>query len=572
MKQNLPDEPKEFLDWSWEEIEPFFISLQDYPLNHETVENWLGEWSRLSGLIYERYQRHFVAITKHTNDQKAKEDYERFLDEIFGQAEAAEQKLKEKLLSSGLEPGGFEIPLRNIRAEAEIFHAENLPLLAEELKLSAEYDQILGEQTVEWQGEEKTLAQLLAVLQDPDRSVRERSWKLSAERWLRDRQPISCLWIKLLENRMQLAKNAGQPNYRDFRWKKLLRFDYSADDCIQFHQAIEEVVVPAASELYEMRKKELGLETLRPWDLYVDPAAREPLKPYESVEELEQGAARIFQRVDPQLGEYFEVMRREGLLDLENRKNKTSGGYCTDFPVSGRAFILMNSVGLHEDVQTLLHEGGHAFHVFESNDLPYFQQKRVGNEFAEVASMAMELLAAPYLTREQGGFYTPKDAARVRIQYLEEVICFWPYMAVVDAFQHWVYLNPLQAADPSSCDKKWGELTDRFMPGIDWSGYEEERVTGWQRKGHIFQDPFYYVEYGLALLGAFQVWNNALKDQSAAVAAYRKGLALGGTVPLPQLFEAAGARFAFDPGTLRHAVELGMKTIVELKLATDGHR
>ncbi len=412
MKKNLPDEPKEFLDWSWEEIEPYFISLRDYPLNQETVENWLGEWSRLSGLIYERYQRHFVAITKHTNDQQAKEGYERFLDEIFGQAEAAEQKLKEKLLSSGLDPAGFEIPLRNIRAEAEIFREENLLLLGEELKLSAEYDQILGEQTVEWQGEEKTLVQLQAVLQDPDRSVRERSWRLSSERWMQDRQPISCLWIKLLETRMQLAKNAGQPNYRDFRWKKLLRFDYSADDCIQFHQAIEEVVVPAARQLYEIRKKELGVETLRPWDLHVDPAARKPLKPYESVEELEQGAARIFQRVDPQLGEYFEVMRREGLLDLENRKNKTTGGYCTDFPVSGRAFILMNSVGLHEDVLTLLHEGGHAFHVFELNDLPYFQQKRVGNEFAEVASMAMELLAAPYLTRDQGGFYSPSDAAR----------------------------------------------------------------------------------------------------------------------------------------------------------------
>ncbi len=257
-------------------------------------------------------------------------------------------------------------------------------------------------------------------------------------------------------------------------------------------------------------------------------------------------------------------MRAEGLLDLDNRKGKAPGGYCTDFPVARRPFIFANSVGVHEDVQTLLHEGGHAFHVFECSHLPYQQQLVVPLEFAEVASMSMEMLAAPYLETEQGGFYSAEEAARARIEYLERSLLFWPYMAVVDAFQHWVYEKPAAASDAAQCDAQWNALWDRFIPDIDWSGLEEEKITGWHRKLHIHQSPFYYIEYGLAQLGAVQVWRNALSDQAGAVAAYRRALALGGTRPLPQLFETAGARFAFDAETLSQAVTLMERVISEL--------
>jgi oligoendopeptidase F len=224
----------------------------------------------------------------------------------------------------------------------------------------------------------------------------------------------------------------------------------------------------------------------------------------------------------------------------------------------------MNAVGTHDDVQTLLHEGGHAFHVFESASMPYLQQLHVNFEFAEVASMGMELLSAPYLTADQGGFYSPEDAARARSQYLEESICFWPYMAVVDAFQHWVYENHNEASNPDNCDMKWFELWERFMPGEDWSGLEQEKMTGWHLKSHIHMDPFYYIEYGLAMLGAFQVWQNAIEDQAGAVADYRSALSLGGTASLPQLFTTAGIEFAFDAETLQQAVVLAEKTIAEL--------
>jgi oligoendopeptidase F len=409
---------------------------------------------------------------------------------------------------------------------------------------------------VDWEGEEITIRQLLPILQEEHRDRRESAWRLSMARQLGDRQAINDLWGRFLELRLQLASNATMPDYRSYRWQQLLRFDYTPEDCQQFQKAIEDIVVPAASRIYEARRSRLGLDSLRPWDLDVDPMRLPPLRPFETVDELVSKTAAIFHRVDTHLGKYFEIMRQENLLDLDSRKDKAAGGYCSDFPVAKRPFIFTNAVGLDDDVRTMLHEGGHAFHFFEMNHLPYFQQLRIPMEFAEVASTSMEFLSYPYLTEEEGGFYNTRDAARACLEHLEKSLLFWPYMAIVDAFQHWVYENPESAANPANCDTKWGELWDRFMIGIDWSDLEEEKVTGWHRKLHIHLDPFYYVEYGLAQLGAVQVWRNALVDQPSAVADYRRALSLGGTVSLPDLYEAAGAKFAFDAATLKQAVNL----------------
>jgi len=403
------------------------------------------------------------------------------------------------------------------------------------------------------------------VYQNPDRRLRERAWLLAAQRQLADRDAINALWIKFLDVRRQLAANAGLPNYRAFRWKQMLRFDYTPADCVSFHRAIQQVVVPAATRIYEKRRKRLGVGTLRPWDLEVDALGQPPLRPFSTTDELERKAGAIFWCVDAQLGGYFETMRREKLLDLGNRKGKAPGGYCTQFPIAKRPFIFANAVGLHDDVQTLLHEAGHAFHAFEASHLPYHQQWEVGMEFAEVASMGMELLAAPYLPAQEDSFYSEPEAARARVEHLEGLILFWPYMAVVDAFQHWVYENHAAAADAQNCDRAWAELWQRFMPGVDWSGLDDAMVTGWHRKLHIYRVPLYYVEYGLAQLGAVQVWRNALQDQSDAVAHYRAALSLGGTVPLPELYAAAGAKFAFDAETLQEAVTLIETTIEELQ-------
>ena len=561
----LPDSALVFMGWSWEQIEPYYQDLIARPINVENVANWLTDWSRLKAIHDESFNRLYVATTVDTTDAEAEKRYNAFLDTIYPHSQAAEQFLKEKLIASNLEPEGFDIPMRNMRAEAQIFRRENIPLLSEELKLSNEYDKIIGAQTVAWEGEQVTLQQLQPIYQETDRHFRERAWRLVSERQLADRQVINELWGRLMDVRRGLAKNADFPDYRAYRWAQSLRFDYTPEDCRQFHRAIEQVVVPAIKRILERRRMRLGVETLRPWDLYVDPHGRPPLRPFKHAQQLENGVAAIFRNVDPQFSDYFQIMRDENLLDLENRVGKAPGGYCTEFDVVHRPFIFMNAVGIHDDVQTMLHEGGHAFHVFECAHLPYIQQQKVGMEIAEVASMSMELLTAPYLTVDKGGFYSPEEAARVQIENLEVSIYFWPYMAVVDAFQHWVYENHKAASDPGNCDTIWGELWDRFIPSEDWSGLEAEKVTGWHRKLHIHQVPFYYVEYGLAQLGAFQVWRNSLENQAEAVAAYRRALSLGATQPLPQLFEAAGVRFAFDTDTLSEAVELAEKTIEDLE-------
>jgi oligoendopeptidase F len=314
----------------------------------------------------------------------------------------------------------------------------------------------------------------------------------------------------------------------------------------------------------ERRKGLLGLDSLRPWDMDVDPMGRTPLVPFNDVAQLTSRVAGMFHNLDSSLGGYFDTMVREELLDLENRKNKAPGGYCTEFAAAKRPFIFMNAVGIHDDVQTLLHESGHGFHVFERSNLPYHQQHSVGMEFSEVASMGMELLASPYLTEEKGGFYSGDDAGRALVEHLEHGIMFWPYMAAVDAFQHWVYEHPEEAAETDNCNAQWGKVSEKFMPWLDWTGLDQEHITGWQRKLHIHVVPFYYVEYGMAQLGAVQVWRNSMKDEAAAVKAYRKALALGGTVSLPSLFSVAGAKFEFDSQMLGSAISLMERKIVEL--------
>jgi len=565
MFSSFPTNAMDTLEWPWAKYETFYKDLFGRELGADNLEEWMIDWSAINKLVNEVSNRLYVATTLDTTDNEAEKLYYRFLEEIYPASEAACQKLKEKLLESGLEPENFEVQLRNMRTEAALFREENLPLLAVEKKMNNAYDKIVGAQTVIWEGKEVTLPMLQPVYQDTDRNVRETAWRLEMSRWLEDRKAINELWVKFMGLRGMLAKNAGCESYRDYRWQQMLRLDYTPEDCLEFDKAIEQVAVPAAVRTYDRRRERLRVDRLRPWDLYVDPLARDPLRPFQDDNELQNKSSAIFHKVDPELGAYFDVMREERLLDLENRKGKAPGAYCIEYLVAERPFIFMNAVGLHEDVATVLHEIGHAFHVLESVHLPYFQQLQYGNEIAEVASTSMELLAAPYLLEDEGGFYSMKDAARARIEHLENFLLFWPYMAVVDSFQHWVYEYHDVASGPDNCDVKWRELWDRYMKGVDWSGLDEEKVTGWHRKLHIHTDPFYYVEYGLAQLGAVQIWANAITDQAGAVKQYRYALSLGGTKTLPELFKAAGAKLSFDAGTLAESVALIERTIGDLE-------
>lgn len=537
----------------------------------ETIEGWLADWSLLTSLITESFNRLRIRTTTHTNDEEGQLSFQKYSENIIPKARAFEQRMKELLLASDLEPDNFTIPLRKMRTDAMIFREENLSLQTEIERLRTKYNKIIGEQTIDWNGDEITISQGFAMLTEHDRSIRERAWRTITARVDQDREAIDLLWAQLLDLRLQIASNAGFDDYRSFRWKELGRFDYSPDDCLSFHEGIEQVVVPAAGRMSEKRKDKLGVKTLRVWDdfwfLRPDAMNRSPLRPFQSVDELNEKIARVFARVAPAFGRYYHTMQEEGLLDFESRKHKTGGAYMEEFPATKHPFIFANAVGTHTDLITQLHEGGHAFHFFEAAHWPYhyqFMLEHMPVEFVEVGSMAMELLAAPYLTADLGGFYTVEEAARARIEHLEGILGFWPYMAVVDAFQHWVYENADAARDTNQCDDRWAALHQRYLPHLDWSGIENSLRLFWRQQGHIFGSPFYYVEYGLAQLGSVQLWSNAMKDQEGTVQAYRDALAIGNTASLPDLYRALGAKFAFDSEELKQAVDLIENTIAGL--------
>ncbi|MEA3336986.1 MAG: M3 family oligoendopeptidase [Chloroflexota bacterium] len=530
----------------WETVQPYVDQLLAEPLGADSVEPWLKKWSGLVSVIDETEAQIYRDVTENTADEAAEERFKQYIEVILPQTSIANQALKQKLLSvEDYEPTGeTAVLMQRFQTEADIFHEDNVPIESKLEMLGNDYNKIVGAMNIEWQGETETLPQAMQHLESRDRQTRKAVWRLIMERYLQDRDRLNELYLEMLPLRRQIAPTAGLSDFRAYRWQKLSRFDYTPEDCFTFHDAIEHEVVPLASELYRELAGQLQIDQVRPWDTQVDPYG-EPLHPFEDVAQLEAGAQRIFDNLDPVLGGYFAVMR-DGYLDLESRPNKAPGGYCNEFPVSGKPYIFMNAVGTHQNVSTLLHEGGHAFHVMESQHQPLIWNHNAQMEFCEVASMSMELLTAPYWRKEQGGFYQEADARRAQAQELKQTVFFLPYMAVVDAFQHWVYVDAPESVSSDELDAKWSDLLDRFMPGVDYSGFQAEKETGWHRKGHIFGVPFYYVEYGLAQLGALQVWRNALQDQSKAIADYRAALALGYTRSLPELFQVAGATFAFD--------------------------
>jgi oligoendopeptidase F len=563
---SLPTTIDEINPRRWETFAPYFSELQQRELDSNNTRQWLLDWSRLDALVTESGNMIYIEKTLDTTDPEKEQAFLDYINEVEPKARIANQALKERLLSLNVPDEDMVLVLRNMRNEVDLFREENVPLLTELAKLGSEYDKITGGLKADWDGEEKNLAQLGLFLQDKDRAVRERTWREMMDLWLGSRDVLNKLYADMLALRRQVAENAGLPDYRAYAFRDMGRFDYTPEDCFTFHEAIEQAVVPAAQRIYEKKRKRLGLASLRPWDVSVDTSDAPPLRPYQGQEALIQGVLNILTQVDPELGRHFAVMAEDGLLDLETRPGKALGGYCSTLPVRKRPFIFMNGVGIHDNVQTLLHESGHAFHVFETAVLPLIWQANYPIEFAEVASMSMELLAASYITQKHGGFYTPAEAARARIEHLEGILTFLPYMAVVDAFQHWVYTHPEAALDAAQCDATWRQLWERFMPGVDWSGFEDSLVTGWHRKLHIFGVPFYYIEYGLAQVGALQVWRNSLSNQEGAVAAYRQALALGGTKTLPELFTAAGAEFRFDTEMLTDLVGLVEQTIESLEI------
>ena len=539
----------------WNSLQPHIESLLATELTPASVRGWLQRWSDLETVLDEEVTWIYRAITENTADKEADARFKSILQKIFPQWQKAKHQLKEKWLSvADYEPDDETGQIhRRFKAEIALFKEENIPVLTELKLRSKRYQEIIGGLGIEWKGEQLTIPQAEALLGDRDREVRKEVWREMIMSYLARRTDLNALFVEMMEKRRLLAKNAGFANFREYVWINRGRFDYTPEDCLTFHDAIEQEVVPLASDYYKTLAAQIGVDVLRPWETGVGSpwlptvdSHDEPLHPFDDVAELEEAGKRILERVHPDFGRYFQSMRN-GFLDLASRPNKAPGGYTNSFPISGKAYIFMNAVGTHRNFRTLMHETGHSFHFFEA----FQHQNLIWNyhppmEFSEVASMSMEQLSMPYWRRERGGVYDEADYHRAVVEQLFGVVTFLPYMAVVDKFQHWLYTEAPEDVSTDDMDAKWAALWDRFLPGIDYTGQETEKATGWQRKGHIFGSPFYYIEYGLAQLGALQVWRNALSDQGQAIKDYRRALAAGYTQPLPELFRLANTRFAFD--------------------------
>ena len=533
------------------QVEPLYQKLLDRPLNSAAeAEPWLRDFSELASVIEEYGSRRYIDKSCHTDDAAIEKAYLHFVENVEPRVKPLHFKLQKRLLASPaakqLTGTRYSILARKWQADVDIFRDENVPLETQVTKLNNEYDKICGAMTVNFRGRDYTLQQLARFLEEPDRATRQEAWAQTTRRRLADRQKIDALFDQIVPLRDRIAKNAGLSDFRAYMWKAYKRFDYTPEDCLRFSDAIAEVCVPAVDELDRRRRQDLHLESLRPWDTQVDPKSRPPLRPFDEadVNGFVDKVKLIFSRLSPRLAQDFESLRASNNLDLQSRKGKQPGGYQMDLAEARQPFIFMNAAGIHRDVDTLLHEGGHAFHNLAARDEPLMFLRPAPIEFCEVASMSMELLGSEHLDV----FYTEADAARARRTMLENIIRFFPRMATVDSFQHWLYTHPAHTRQER--DAQWLRLMDRFDSKLDWSGHEDAREAFWQRTLHFFHVPFYYVEYGIAQLGALQLWLKSKQDIRQALAGYRAALALGGTRPLPELFAAAGIVFDFSRKTL----------------------
>jgi oligoendopeptidase F len=543
--------PKSLDPSDFPQLEPLYTQLLERPLNTiEQSNRWLTDFSELSAVVDEYGARRYIDKSCHTDDPAIEKTFLHFIENVEPKIKPLFFALQKKLLDS---PAGSQLSdpalallLRKWSADVEIFRDENIPLEVQVTKLVTDYDKICGAMMVDFRNKEYTLQQLARFIEEPERRTRREAWELTANRRLQDRQAIDDIFDKLLPLREQIASNAGLPDFRAFIWKAAKRFDYSPEDCQRFADAIEQTCMPLVHELDEWRRRDLKLDGLRPWDLQVDPKSRPALRPFDesNIGNFVDRTKSIFARMSPQLAQEFESLRANGNLDLDSRKSKQPGGYQSSLQESRQPFIFMNAAGLQRDVDTLLHEGGHAFHFLAAcNQLVFLRDAPI--EFCEVASMSMELLGADHFDV----FYNDADAARAKRVLLEGIIRILPWIATIDSFQHWIYTHPGHSGEQRTGE--WLRLQDRFASRLDWTGYEDARAALWHRQLHLFHLPFYYVEYGIAQLGALQLWLKSRCDPHQALAGYRAALALGGTRPLPELFSAAGISFDFSEKTLR---------------------
>ncbi|MBC7937679.1 MAG: M3 family oligoendopeptidase [Rhizobacter sp.] len=548
--------PENFQITNWPALEPYFKNLLERDITDKpSLEQWLKDQSELEAAVSEDACWRQIKMTCDTENKSLEEAFNYFCMQIQPQiqplADALNKKLMNSPLLSELEKEKYHTYLRSIRKSIELFREENIPLQAEAAVLQQQFGQITGAMMVTVNGEEYTLQQAAKFLENPDRKLREEVYHKIQDRRLQDTAKLDELYNKLIVLRDKEAKNASFENYRDYRFKELGRFDYTKEDCYNFHAAVKQHVLPLVNEIYKKKKQQLGLDELRPWDLEAQPEGQQPLRPFKTSEELLQKSIDCFNQLRPFFGQCLQKMKALQHLDLESRKGKAPGGYNCPLAESGAPFIFMNAAGQMHDVTTMVHEGGHAVHSFLAHPLALNGFKEYPMEIAEVASMAMELFSMDHW---KVFFDNPADLARAKEHQLERVISIFPWIAIIDKFQHWVYEHPLHTHEERT--SAWINVLNEFKDDvINYEGLDKYRSNAWQRQLHLFEVPFYYIEYGIAQLGAIGMWKQYKADPQQALDNYCNALSLGGTKTLPELYKTAGLEFDFSPEKIKGLME-----------------
>lgn len=549
--------PEEFQVSTWEQLKPYFDQLQERTIDSRAaLERWLRDRSELESVLSEDLGWRYIRMTCYTESEEHRKAYQDFIENIQPQMAPVADRLNKKMAASPFlnelsDQPGYAILIRNVKKDIELFREENVPLFTEINTETQKYAQLSGAMTIDWKGQELTLQQASVLLQETDRAVREEVYQKVAARRLRDKDELDSLYSRLIQLRHRVALNAGFANFRDYMFKAYGRFDYTPQDCFAFHDSVASEVVPVLEELAENRKHELGVEALRPWDKAVDVRGRAPLKAFAGGADLTAKSIECFSRLDQFLGECLTIMKEMGHLDLESRKGKAPGGYNYPLPEIGVPFIFMNATSTLRDMTTLMHEGGHAVHNLVTKDLPLADFKNPPMEVAELASMSMELISMDHWNIF---FPNPDDLARARTDQMEDIIETLPWVATIDKFQHWIYENPDHTTEQRR--QQWNIVFQQFADTVtDWRGWEEARDYLWQKQLHLYEVPFYYIEYGMAQLGAIAIWRNYRQQGKAGLESYLRALKLGNMGTIPEIYRAAGIRFDFSRAYIRELMQ-----------------
>jgi oligoendopeptidase F len=543
--------PEDFDASSWENIEPYVDDLIQRNLSCSScLEKLISDSSNLAEHISETGALLYIGMTCDTENETKKNDFLNFVENVRPKLSKFSDKLNRRIAehpSVGDLPDRYDLMIRGIKSDIDIFREENIPLGVEQTKLVTKAQGITGGMTVEFEGEERTFPEMKAFLESNNRSMREKAWKSMVSRWMNDSEELSEIFDELIKIRHEIAKNAGFDSYTNYMFKAMHRFDYTVEDCLTFHNSIEKVCMPIVREINEKRRSSFNLEILSPWDVNEksgsgpDIEGKNPLRPFENVGEMVQKLSELFHKMSRDLGNKFDKLVEMDTLDLETRKGKAPGGYQYYLEKSRVPFIFMNAAGLQGDLETMIHESGHAFHSLYCGHLDLIDERNYPIEFAEVASMSMELLTQD----EWQIFYDNDDEVnRAILSHLEGVVFLLPWIATIDAFQHWIYANPNHTREERT--EYWLSLRDRFGSKMDWKDNEDFRELSWQQQGHLFGVPFYYIEYGIAQLGALQLWQTHRKSPEKALKDYENAMKLGNTKILPELFAAAELKLGFD--------------------------